>query len=89
MTKKEIFDYIKHTPYNTNFNILDSMLNELVSGEGGNNFMTVNFTGEGVVSQESNLIEANNLEADKTIEEILAAYEAGTPVFGKYNFTTS
>lgn len=32
ITKKDILDYVRHTPYNTNIRVLEGLLTELESG---------------------------------------------------------
>jgi len=66
-TKKEILDYIRHTPGNSNVNVLSSMLDGFAGG--GGNLLVCTFSKSGI-----------NIVCDKTINEIVTAGGAGKEV---------
>ena len=76
MTKEEILNYITSTPENANRRVLSDMLDELVnsSGSGGGSSFFV-----AKIIADSNW---ENFTFDKTFEELLAAVNSFTPVFG-------
>lgn len=70
-TKGEIFDYVMHSPENTNPAVLGSMLNSLESeGGGGIEYFDVTYTYE----------EGGEPSIDKTHAQILSAYNSGKVV---------
>lgn len=77
MTKEEILDYVMNTPNNTNRMVLNDIIDELVnSSSGGASVFTVTFTPTNE--------EWTAFTADKTIDEIEAAYEEGAIIQGRY-----
>ena len=75
MTKEEILNYVMDTPENTNRAVLNDMLNELQTSGGATAF-TVTFTPTDA--------DWTTFTADKTLAEVLAAYEAGSIINGRY-----
>ena len=73
-TNDEIIGYVLNTPNNTNPNVLRDMLNEQGGSGGGVDFFVVNFT-----MNENN---QNELESDKSAEEIIEAIEAEAAPIG-------
>lgn len=70
-TKDEIFDYVMHSPENTNPAVLGSMLNGLESeGGGGIEYFDITYTCE----------EGGEPSIDKTSTQILSAYNSGKVV---------
>jgi hypothetical protein len=69
MTKKDILDYVMNSPENTNRMVLNDMINELVNSSSGASVFTVTFTPTNE--------DWTAFTADKTIDEIKAAYEEG------------
>lgn len=76
MTKEEILDYAMNTPNNTNRMVLNDMLDELQTSSGGASVFTVTFTPTNE--------DWTAFTADKTIDEIEAAYEEGAVIQGRY-----
>lgn len=70
-TKEEIFDYVMHSPENTNPAVLGSMLNGLESESGGGiEYFDITYTCE----------EGGEPSIDKTSTQILSAYNSGKVV---------
>ena len=69
-TKEEIFNYVMHSPENTNPAVLGSMLNSLEEGGGGIEYFDITYTCE----------EGGEPSIDKTHAQILSAYNSGKVV---------
>ena len=76
MTKEEIIEYVMETPENTNPNVLEGMLDELVNSSGGGSMpFYVTFSGDSSDSTAA---------CDKTFAEVKEAYDAGKVIIIRY-----
>lgn len=79
-TKDEIFDYVMHSPENTNPAVLGSMLNGLESEDTGDTYYV------NVTQVKQTVDEEDSWSLDKSVSEIFAAYRNGKQVVAKITY---